>query len=122
MSRQPGSGRLFAPDVRVADAFARRMREVHGAAGGAWLARLPLIVADLARRWSLRVHAPFAPLTYNYVAPAVGVDGTRLVLKVGVPNRELLTEIEALRHFDGEGAVHLHAADRQVGALLLERI
>jgi streptomycin 6-kinase len=44
------------------------------------------------------------------------------VLKLGVPNPELLTEIEALRIYDGRGCVQLLAADREQGALLLERL
>jgi streptomycin 6-kinase len=63
-----------------------------------------------------------APLSYNYVAPAVDVGGTPVVLKVGFPTRELTTEIEALRLFDGRGAVRLLEADTERGALLLERL
>ena len=106
--------------------FARRMVELHGAAGAAWLERLPALIADLADRWSLRVLAPFEPLSYNYVAPAVRSASTSgegpVVLKVGVPHPELLTEIEALRLFDGRGAVRLLEADAARGALLLERL
>ena len=65
---------------------------------------------------------PFSPLSYNYAAPAEGPGGARLVLKVGVPVRELLTEAEALRVFDGRGAARLVQADAGVGALLLERL
>jgi len=43
-------------------------------------------------------------------------------LKVGVPNPELATEIEALRLFDGHGIVRLLEADCDQGALLLERL
>lgn len=65
---------------------------------------------------------PFPNLTYNYVAPATMADGTEAVLKVGVPNPELITEIEALRGFDGNGVVRLLHADASSGLLLLERL
>ena len=45
-----------------------------------------------------------------------------MVLKVGLRNRELLTEIEALRLFRGRGAAQLLDADPDQGVLLLERL
>jgi streptomycin 6-kinase len=44
------------------------------------------------------------------------------VLKLGVPNPELASEIAALRLFDGRGSVRLLEADEQQGILLLERL
>lgn len=98
------------------------MLELHGATGAAWLSKLPTLVAECAVRWSLTVMPPFENLTYNYVAPAVRADGADVVLKIGVPNPELLTEISALRIFDGHGIVQLLDADPALGALLLERL
>jgi streptomycin 6-kinase len=65
---------------------------------------------------------PFSGLSYNYVAPAVRWDGTPTVLKLGFPNRELRTEIAALRLINGNGIVQLLDADPDQGALLLERL
>ena len=96
--------------------------ELHGQAGVAWLNRLPSTIADCERRWSLTVMAPFEPLSYNYVAPAIRADGAGVVLKLGVPNPELLTEAEALRLYDGRGIVQLLDADLDQGILLLERL
>jgi streptomycin 6-kinase len=69
----------------------------------------------------LRILPPF-PLSYNYVAPAVLADGSEAVLKLGVPNPELTTEIEALRLYGGRGAARLIEADAELGALLIERV
>jgi len=102
--------------------FARTIIALHGEAGRVWLERLPALIEECARRWSLRVGPPFPSLSYNYAAPAEGRGGERLVLKVGVPSAELLSEIEALRLFDGRGAVRLMDADEERGALLLERL
>jgi streptomycin 6-kinase len=52
----------------------------------------------------------------------VRADGTEAVLKIGVPNPELTTEIADLTCFEGRGAVRLLAADLGRGALLLERL
>ena len=108
--------------VFVTEDFARATVELHGEAGSLWLRSLPAVVERCAARWSLKVFPPFTPLSYNYAAPAEGPGGARFVLKVGVPVRELLTEIEALRAFDGRGAARLVEADASAGALLLERL
>ena len=106
----------------IPEEFAGKIVGQHGEAGRVWLDRLPDLVERCAARWSLKVGAPFPSLSYNYAAPAEGLDGARLVLKVGVPVAELLLEIEALRLFDGRGAVRLLDADAEWGALLLERL
>ena len=49
-------------------------------------------------------------------------NGTEVILKIGVPNPELITEIEALLIYDGRGSVRLLDVDREQGALLLERL
>jgi streptomycin 6-kinase len=101
---------------------ARYIVDVHGAAGVEWLTRLPAIIADCAARWSLTVLPPFKDLSYNYVTPSVRHDGTPVVLKAGVPVGEFLTEMHALRTFNGAGMVCLLAADPEQGVLLLERL
>ncbi|HYP40815.1 MAG TPA: aminoglycoside phosphotransferase family protein [Chloroflexia bacterium] len=102
--------------------FARTMQEVYGEAGVEWLRRLPAIIAGCEQRWSLAALPPFPRLSYNYVAPAVLADGTDAVLKVGYPGPELICEMEALRLYDGHGIVQLLHADREQGAMLLERL
>jgi streptomycin 6-kinase len=95
----------------------------HHADDPAWLHGLPGLLERLATRWSLTLDAHFPGLSWNYVAPAVRADGTPCVLKVGIPHDEaLLTEMEALRLWDGQGAVRLLAAAPDAGALLLERL
>lgn len=102
-------------------AFLQRIREVFGEEGEAWLGALPSLIADCERRWGIRVGTPFS-LSYNYVAPALKDDGGEVVLKLGVPARELRTEIAALRHYDGNGMARLLDADAERGAMLLERL
>ena len=106
----------------VPAAFARRIIELHGETGRQWLADLPALIDECAQRWSLAVAAPFPDLSYNYAAPALYADGREAVLKLGVPHPELASEIAALRHYDGRGAVRLLEGDAQRGILLLERL
>lgn len=102
--------------------FARTMLELYGEWGAAWLGLLPDLLADLTAQWSLTLGPPFANLSFNYVAPATRADGEAVVLKVGIPNRELLTEIAALEAYAGRGITRLLASDADRGALLVERL
>ncbi|MBI5946736.1 MAG: phosphotransferase [Chloroflexi bacterium] len=102
--------------------FFARIVEVFGAEGAAWIDALPSLLAEAAERWGLQVGEPFEPLSYNYVAPAVRRGGETAVLKAGVPGAELRSEIAALRHYDGRGAVRLLESDADRGLLLLERV
>ncbi len=106
----------------MTSSFERTIVDLHGHKGQAWLDGLPALIADCAARWGLRVRPPFPNLSFNYAAPAERLDGTPVVLKLGVPsNTELQSEIAALRLYDGYGIVRLLEADPGVGALLLER-
>jgi streptomycin 6-kinase len=109
-------------DRNISEEFSKRIVGTFGQAGGQWLRKVPRILGDVAVRWSIKLQPPFHPLSYNYVAPAITRNGELVVLKAGVPNRELSTEIDALRHFDGHGAVRLINADPDEGLLLLERL
>jgi streptomycin 6-kinase len=95
------------------------------APGRHWLEQLPRILADAASRWSLDLQAPFTNLSFNYAAPAVRLDdGTPVVVKAGFipPDKELISEVAALTHWNGRGAVRLLESDLDQGILLLERL
>ena len=102
--------------------FVQTTRELHGEAGLLWLSRLPGVIIEYERRWSIHVETPVWPLSYNYVAPAVRADGTRAVLKACVPTREFYSEAAALVLYAGQGAARLLEADLEAGVLLLERL
>ena len=103
--------------------FQRRMVNVFGDDGRAWLDDLPRIVDEHAQRWHLQIEPPLY-LSYNYVAPATRADGTLAVFKCGVvaDNSSIRDELAALQHWDGDGAVLVLEADRDAGAFLLERL
>jgi len=108
--------------THITESFERLTLSLHGEAGRLWLEGLRGLVADCAARWALKVGPPFPSLSYHYAAPAEGPRGERLVLKLGVPTRNLLCEVEALSAFDGRGAARLVDSDATRGALLLERL
>jgi len=89
-----------------------------------WLAALPDVIEVIASEWGLELGEPYLPGGQcAWVAPARGEDRDELVLKVGWRHREAEHEAEALRFWDGDGAVRcfkaLSLADTT--ALLLER-
>ena len=106
----------------VPEGLIRTTIELRGTTGAGWLNRLPEIVARCEERWSLRVAPPFPELSYNYAAPATRADGTATVLKLSFPDAGFRAEAEALRLFDGRGAVRLLELDLDRGAMLLERL
>jgi streptomycin 6-kinase len=90
----------------------------------AWLTSLPAVIEQLKRHWSLSVGEPFQPGGRTaWVAPARSKAGGELVLKLAWRHREAEHEAEALRTWNGDGAVVLHASEALDGtiALLLER-
>ena len=88
--------------------------------GAQWLNRLPLLLDELAKRWGLDLRGdPFSSGNIAYVVP-VSRGGARFVLKVQWPHDESVHEAEALRTWNGDGAVHVIEHDAQRRALLLE--
>ena len=108
------------PGLNLPPAFIRNV-SASFPSGSDWLEQLPDLLVQAARRWDLILGDPFL-LSYNYVCAATRSDGTAAVLKVGVPNRELTSEINTLRLYQGQGACRLLEADAGQGMLLLERL
>jgi len=89
-------------------------------AGERWLASLPRLVSELTQQWDLRLTGPSLGGYVSYVVPA-DRHGVPVVLKVQWPDDECEYEADALRVWDGAGAVRLLAHDAVRHALLLER-
>jgi streptomycin 6-kinase len=78
-------------------------------------------VAQLASEWELSILRPFPNLSYNYAAAATCGDGSHAALKVWFPNeRDFRAEAEALRLYNGDGAVRLLNISFEKRAMLLE--
>ena len=89
--------------------------------GAEWLDRLPVLVAECAASWSLRIGEPYSGSNVSWVAPVELPDGVPAVLKLNFPEPESEREAEALACWAGEGAVRLLAEDEERRALLVER-
>jgi len=108
--------------ITLSEKFKGRVIGVWGEEGRAWLNRLPDLITICRERWDLSIKPPLPDLSYNFVAAATRDGGSETILKIGVPNVELTTEIEALRLYGGKNAVKLLEADPTLGALLLQRV
>ncbi len=102
-------------DAVAEDGYAKRLE---------WLATLPAVTNQIASDWELELGDPYLPGGQcAWVAPARQPADDGLVLKVGWRHREAEHEADALRFWDGNGAVRC-LATRLLGdttALLLER-
>lgn len=89
--------------------------------GRAWLASLPEVLTACAQRWNLEVGRPYEDSFVSLVAPVTDRARLDFVLKIQLPHRESDTEADALRLWNGEGAIRLIDHDAQQHALLLEK-
>jgi len=101
--------------------FVRNIERSFPESSKTWLTALPALLKEAANRWGLALGEPFL-LSYNYVCAAKMAGGADVVLKAGIPNPELTSEIEALGLYGGRGAVRLIDSDAERGLLLEERI
>ena len=95
---------------------------IYGPRGKAWLDQLPEMLKKCELSLDLKIHAPFENLSFNYVAPCTSPNGERAVFKCSVPNKELTTEIAALKHFNGNGCARLIDSSSVAGWLIIERL
>jgi streptomycin 6-kinase len=89
-----------------------------------WLGALPRMVGEIGREWRLQLGEPYLPGGQcAWVAPARNQAGEEVVLKVGWRHREAEHEADALRFWNGDGAVRCLASLSldDTTALLLER-
>lgn len=108
--------------MNIPQSFRETAIDAFGDKAHAWLPGLPHLLEELASEWDLVISEPVPDLNANYVCYATTTSGEECVLKVGVPHRDLATEIEALGYYQGRGIVQAMRADPQRHAILLGRI
>ena len=107
--------------MNLPDSFITTIRNVFEKEGESLLANLPRLIDEASQRWGLSDIRPVPNLSYNFVAFARR-NVEDVILKIGVPNVELTSEMETLRLFDGRGACRLFEADEDKGMCLIERL
>jgi streptomycin 6-kinase len=108
--------------MHLAPQFIDTIYRIFGDDGRAWLPRLPEILARCRAKWGLSTGIPSPSMSLNYLEFTTTAGGELVALKVGVPHSELYAEMEALALYEGRRAVRLLDADRELGALLLQRL
>lgn len=100
-----------------------RVLRTHGRHGADWIRELPALLDHLMEEWSLvSLGEPFGGARAGLVVPTRDRNGTEFVLKL-VPDPEWAHgEAAALTYWAGRGAVKLKGAEREHGAILLERL
>lgn len=104
--------------------FVKNTLEVCPESGEKWFNDLPQIIESLSEKWQMKVEKPFENLSYNYVAPCICADGNEAVLKIALPlnNPEFFNEAKYLQIQDGDGAVKVLNFDKELRAMLLEKL
>ncbi len=118
--------------MHLPDSFIHTIRTTFEKDGEKFLAALPSLIEEASQQWNLRDVHPVPNLSYNFVAfakrsstvprKARGSAQNEVILKIGVPHRELKSEIAALKLFNGSGACQLLESDEERGIFLLERL
>lgn len=107
--------------MQLPDSFIRTIRTIFEKDGETFLASLPALIEEASQRWGLRDVQAVSNLSFNFVAFAKqGKDD--VILKLGVPNPEIVSEMNTLKLFNGEGACRLLDCDEPKGMLMLERL
>jgi streptomycin 6-kinase len=107
--------------VNLSPEFISNIQNVFKENGDVFLKALPDLIVKASIRWGLTDVQPAPTLSYNFVAFAKRGDD-KVVLKMGVPNSEMKSEMAALRLFNGEGACKLIDYDEEKYWMLLERL
>ena len=108
--------------IEVPDELVSWHRKFFGESGRAWIDAAPELAAGLLDRWQLRLDGPPTCGAVALVLPVLNADGTPAVLKLQPVNDDTVGEPEALRAWNGNGAVRLLDHDRASGSMLLERL
>jgi streptomycin 6-kinase len=107
----------------VSSEFRKTIELEFGEPGKIWLEQLPQQIERLKNQWDLSSLQVHEELSFNYIAFGKQNNTSNVVLKLGFPHRELLSEIEVLRmNRENDAYVDFLLDDAANGALLLERI
>lgn len=88
--------------IKLPDKFVETILGVHKEKGEKWLDEFENLIIECEVRWNLKILPPFE-LSYNFVAPAILDNRKNIVVKLTVPNEEFISEVEALKEFNGNG-------------------
>lgn len=101
----------------------RRNAALMGEPGQLWLASLPQQIAELERRWAVKIKQPVQRSSEAFVADARTSDGLDVVVKMVIPGIDpARQELRILRAAQGVGYARLICSDEVNNAMLLEKL
>jgi streptomycin 6-kinase len=106
---------------QLPEAFRAKIKSVFPN-GEAWLRDLPLLVNSCIEQWKLSALEPSSKLYYNFICFADSAEYGPVVLKIGVPHEDFYIQLDSIARFNENYFCRLCAADKERGAVLLERI
>src|SRR3990167_4120339 len=109
-------------NFKMPSAIINNINALYGFAGSQWLENLTQFISNYENQWKFIAGECFSDAQFNVVLNAFKNDKTEVVFKCCVPNKEFQTEVKALAHYNGDGAVKLLKNDTENGAILLEKI
>ncbi|HHV59064.1 MAG TPA: hypothetical protein GXX49_01965 [Clostridiaceae bacterium] len=109
-------------DIIIPDYYCEKVLRIFRTDGANWLENAPYLLEDFIKRWELTNCRMEQNLSIHLIFYAYSPRYGNVVLKAGVPHRELFTGIDALQHYNGKNACKLFEVDREHGIMLLERI
>jgi streptomycin 6-kinase len=110
------------PRIEVPEALVSWHRKFFGETCRAWIDALPDLAAGLLDRWQLQPDGAPTCGAWALVLPVVRADAAPAVLKLQPITDHTVGEPDALRAWNGNGAVRLLDHDPESGSMLLERL
>lgn len=107
--------------MKLQKQFVQSVRLSFKEQGELWLQNLPNLIHYCEQKWSLKIKEPYT-LSINYVAPATMEDTTEVVVKICIPGKGFLDELEALHLFRDKGMVQLIDLDKENGIIILKKL
>ncbi len=94
-----------------------------GTKGQNWLNNFPIMIEKYIRKFNLTNVEVLNDLTFNIVLFAECEEFGKVILKIGLPDFELLVrETIALENFKGKGACQCYYSNKEDGIMILERL
>ena len=121
--RETGKGQVTdaVEMIQIPQYFKEKAIRQFGDRGPAWVGSLPRILHECISRWELSDLHVISDLSINFLCNATSPHG-EVVLKISGPHSERLTEMVALKLYNGRNACRCIETDAELGAMLLERI
>jgi streptomycin 6-kinase len=99
-----------------------KILNIYGDKGSKWIENFPEVLDRCIKKWHLTLVTAHTQLSYNMIFYATSSEHGQVVLKMGVPDKNLSAEVRSLNFLGISNACKCYDYDATAGAILLERI